>query len=66
MIDLARKRVRYLDDTMTDKIKIERDFKVIEEFVRLSLLCGKVERMAKVVQNFIVGKIPEVGPKDGI
>jgi hypothetical protein len=49
MIELARKRVRYLDDTMTDKIKIERDFKVIEEFVRLSLLCGKVERMAKVL-----------------
>jgi len=49
MSDLARKRVRYLDDSVTDKIKIERDFKVIEEFVRLSLLCGKEERMAKVI-----------------
>ena len=46
---MARKRVRYLDDNMTDKIKIERDFKVIEEFVRLSVLCGKEERMCKVV-----------------
>ena len=51
---------------MTDKITVERDFKVIEEFVRLSILCGKEERMMKVVQNFIVGKIPEMNSKDGI
>ena len=51
---------------MTDKITVERDFKVIEEFVRLSMLCGKEERMMKVVQNFIVGKIPEMNSKDGI
>lgn len=51
---------------MSDKIRVERDFKVIEEFVRLSLMSGKVDRMHKVVQNFIIGKLTEVGAKDGI
>jgi hypothetical protein len=58
--------VRQLDDSMTEKVMVERDFRVIEEFVRLSMLCGKEERMKKVVQNFIIGKIPEAVAKDGI
>lgn len=64
--DLARKRVRQLDDSMTEKVMVERDFRVIEEFLRLSMLCGKIERMKKVLKNFIIGKIPEAGAKDGI
>ena len=51
---------------MTDKIRSERDFGVIEEFVRLSIICGKEERMKKVVQNFIIGKLNELDAKDAI
>ena len=64
--EIARKRVRYLDDNMTDKIRSERDFGVIEEFLRLSIICGKEERMKKVVQNFIISKLNELDAKDAI
>jgi len=51
---------------MSDKIRSERDFGVIEEFVRLSIICRKEERMKKVVQNFIIGKLNELDSKDAI
>jgi hypothetical protein len=40
---------------MQEKLNIERDFSAIEEFIQVSILSGKTERMRKVCQNITKG-----------
>ena len=62
--NLARKRARDLDDSMRDKLTVDREYGAIDEFIRVSILSDKQDRMKKVCQNIIISKIPE--NKEGI